>query len=75
MLSITSRELFKAHGGSQRWWNNYDTTGGRISFYQSAKRKRKKKESIAMHGDYYREKGKSDGEYWENSNFEMGVDR
>lgn len=42
MLSITSRELFKAHGGSQRWWNNYDTTGGRVSFYQSEKEKKRK---------------------------------
>lgn len=38
---------------------------------QSEKEK-KRKES---HGDYYRERGKSDGEYCENSNFEMGVDR
>lgn len=44
-------------------------------FTKAQSEKEKKKESIAMHGDYYRERGKSDGEYWENSNFEMGVDR
>lgn len=59
MLSITSRELFKAHGDSQRWWNNYDTTGGRVSFYQSAKKE--EKERKVYRDDYYREKGKSDG--------------
>lgn len=32
-------------GDSQRWWNNYDTTGGSVSFY--AKQKKKKKD-IAM---------------------------
>lgn len=38
-----------------------------------SKKETKKKNGIVMHGDYYREKRKNDGEYCEN--FEMGMDR